>query len=280
MANALTEVETPEEREYIRFMSEVEIRQRRAAELQTELATLKQALSRFEMEYHARVGVLFVELDRARLAVAEYQWRIEQLQHIPAVNLAEVEAEVASAFASRQKEVAAAAEEARRYEHDFSQEQARPQLSADSALELRRLYRDLARRHHPDLARTPIERERRQRIMQRVNAAFQEHDLEALRSLEQEATIEDPTFADRSIGEKLVWAIREVARLDGIIEDLEAEHLMFQASDTHQLWMRQEAGEAVIEALEADARQSLLTEQDHLAELIVTYRQLVEQRTA
>ena len=105
-----------------------------------------------------------------------------------------------------------------------------------------------------------LRRERRVRIMQRVNAAFQERDLVALRSLEQEAIIEDPTFVARSIGEKLVWAIREVARLDGLIDELETELIAVQASDTHQLWVRQEASGNTMETLEVDARQSLVTE--------------------
>jgi len=116
--------------------------------------------------------------------------------------------------------------------------------------------------------------------MQRVNAAFQERDLVALRSLEQEAIIEDPTFVARSIGEKLVWAIREVARLDGLIDELETELIAVQASDTHQLWVRQEAGGNTMETLEVDARQSLVTERGHLVKLIAMYRQLVEQRAA
>ena len=280
MSQAIVRSQTPEEREYARYLAEIETRKRRAADLQTELTTLKLALGRFEAEYHARVGVLFVELDRARLAIDEYERRIARLHADPTADPNRVEEEVRQEFADRREEVDEEAEETRRYERAFEREQARPKLEADAEEELNRLYRELAKRYHPDLARTEEERRERGPMMQRVNAAVRERDLAALRALYREAEVADPAFEARSIGEKLVWAIREVARLDEVIAGLEAEIAAVRASDTHQMWRRQEAGERVIEALEADLKGELARERDRLAELIATYRHLIERRTA
>jgi hypothetical protein len=61
--------------------------------------------------------------------------------------------------------------------------------------ELKSLYRQLARRFHPDLSTDPAERERRNRLMAEINAAYSERDLGALRALAaqpENARIDEP----------------------------------------------------------------------------------------
>lgn len=279
MAHSLVRSQTPEEREYARYLAEVETRKRQASGLQTELESLTLILGRFEAEYHSRIGALFVELDRTRLTIDEYERRIAYLQSDPAADSARIEQDVHAEFTSRWEEVHQEEEETRRYEQEFQREQVRPQLDSETAEEVRRLYRELARRHHPDLARTESERRQREPLMQRVNVAMHERDLAALRMLAREAEAADPAFEARSIGEKLVWAIREMARLDGVIAGLETELVAVRASETHQLWGRQEAGEQVIEALEVDLTEELARQRERLAELVAAYRHLIDQRT-
>ncbi|MGH2558733.1 MAG: J domain-containing protein [Thermomicrobiales bacterium] len=280
MTQAVVRTQTPEEREYARYLTEIETRKRRVADLQAELEALKVALGRFEAEYHARVGVLFVELDRVRLAIDEYERRIAWLQSHPDGDPAEAESEIERDFRHRREEIHTEEEETRRYERAFQRDQERPKLAADAEEETKHLYRDLAKRYHPDLARTDAEKRQRETIMQRVNAAFQDRNLDALRGLFREAEVEDPAFEARSIGEKLVWAIREVARLDELITGLEVELAAMRGSDTHQLWSRQEAGEEVIESLENDLRGNVISERDRLAELVATYRQVLDRQRA
>lgn len=275
MVHGLLRTETPEEREYRRYMVEVESRQGRVAELQAELAALKLALSHFNAEYQTRVGTLFAELDRARLAIDEYERRIAYVQSDQG-DLSHVEQEIEAEFAARRQDVRDEEEETQRYRESFERERDRPQLDAGVEVSLKARYRELAKRYHPDLSRTEDERRRREAIMQQVNAAFGERDEAALRSIEQTADASDPAFEARSIGEKLVWAIREVARLDEVISRLDAEAMVIQESEVHGLWQRQESGEAVIETLEQDIQQQLATSRNHLAALIATYRQVLE----
>lgn len=280
MPHAIVRTQTPEEREYSRYLAEVEARKRRAASLQTELTTLKLALGRFESDYHVRVGLLFVELDRVGLAIEEYEHRVARLETAPTADPESVEQEVRAEFADQREQVHQDEEDAQRFERAFERDQARPKLDTDAEDELKQLYRELAKRHHPDLARTAEERREREPLMQRVNAAVRERDLDALRALVREAEVADPTFEARSLGEKLVWAIREVARLDEVIAGLEAELALVQSSDTHRLWQRQEAGERVVEVLEEDVQAELAAKRDQLAALIATYQHLLDQRMA
>lgn len=271
--------QTPEEREYARYLAEVEGRKRRASDLQSELESLRVGLARFEAEYHARVGTLFVELDRARLAADEYERRIARLTSDPNIGPDRVEDEVRREFADRREEVRQDQEETRRYEQAFERERERPRLDEAGESEIVRLYRELARRFHPDLARTDEERRRREPLMQRINDAFRERNLAALRALQSESAADDPAFEARSIGEKLVWAIREVARLDEVIAALETDLAELQAADSFALWQRQVAGERVLERLEEDLRRDILTARDHLADLITTYRHVLDRRS-
>ena len=278
MTDSLVRANTPEEREYAKYLVEVETRKQRAAVLQDELTSLRHALGRFEAEYHAVVGTLFLELDRIHLAIRSYEEKIARLHDDPDADPERVEREVEENVRAEREEINKQERENRRYEEAFQREQERPRLPSDDEAELHRLYRDLAKRFHPDLARTEDERRRREPLMQRVNAAMRERDLAAMRALLSESEVTDVAFEARSIGEKLVWAIQEIARLDEVIATIESDLTALRTSPSHDLWQRQESGEQVIEHLTADLKADLASTQSQLAALVSTYRQLVENR--
>ena len=273
-------VESPEEREYRRYLGEIEERRRRVAEAQSELEALRVELGRFDAEYHARVGRLFVERDQLHLAIQEYEVRIARLQAEPKSDPQDVEREVGERFRQEREHVEEEDQESRRYEEEHRRQQVRPRLAADQEAQLKRMYRDLAKRFHPDLAKTDDERRERERVMQQVNAAFVDRSLDALRDLLSQAEIEDESFAQRSIGDKLVWAIREVSRLDALLASIQAEHQAVQATDSYALWSRQQAGEQVLELLEEDLSREIEPLRDQLATLISTYRGMLEERNS
>ncbi len=140
-------------------------------------------------------------------------------------------------------------------------------LGAHDETEARRLYRELAKRYHPDLARTDGDRERRQSVMLRVNAAYRDRDLVALRALSHEAEVDDPSFNLRAIRHKLAWALREVLRLDGVVSDLRSHIQTLRASDTYPLWSQPDLGDAVIAKREALLRRELATARERQADL-------------
>ncbi len=278
VSQAIVRTQTAEEREYARYLLEVEARKQRAADLQAELEALKIQLGRFEVEYHARVGARFIELDRLRLAISEYEHRIALLESDRTADPARVEADVRAGFAEQREQARSEEEQARRFEQEYQRERQRPALDDGTVAEIGRLYRALAKRYHPDLARSDDERSRRAPLMQRVNAAMRERDLNELRALSREAEANDPTFEARSVGERLVWAIREVARLDEVIAALEVDLVVVRATETHSLWLRQESGEDVLGTLEVELKAQVGTEQGRLAVMIGAYRHLLESR--
>lgn len=274
MSTAIVRSQTPEEIEYTRYLGQVEERKRRAAELQADVESLKLSLGRFNAEYHARIGTLFVELDRLRLSIDEYEARIARLQTYPHADPTEVECDIAAQFAARREEVDAEDEETRRYERIFGREKQRPTVDADNAGELKRLYRDLAKRFHADLSRTDEERLRRQAVMQRINAGFNDRAFALLSAIAQEVEFDDPSFEARSVGEKLVWAIREVSRLVDLIAELDTELAAQRATDTHAMWQRQEGGERLLETLEDDLQADVVAARSKLAALASDFGRL------
>lgn len=64
-------------------------------------------------------------------------------------------------------------------------------------LRIKKLYRQLARSYHPDLAIDEDERERRTKIMSLINTAYQENDLDSLEALD-DATPDQQTEAINS----------------------------------------------------------------------------------
>jgi hypothetical protein len=277
---ALVRSESEEERAYRRYLRQIENQKQRASELQADLESLKLTLGRFEAEYHARVGALFVELDRVKLAIDEYGRRVDRLRTNLRMDLIRLEQEIEDAFATRRRGIDVEDAEARFYERVRRQETARPQFDEKQADHAKRIYRDLARRYHPDLARTPEERERREQMMLRVNQAFRERDLSALQALHRAGEIDDPAFEERPLAARVAWAVEEVSRLDTLIADLGTELGTVRASDTHRLWRRCQANPSVLDKLAEDLRVQLEAARIRLDETLGAYGELIAKRNA
>jgi hypothetical protein len=80
-----------------------------------------------------------------------------------------------------------------------------------------RLYRDLARRAHPDLVQDPVEKERRSAFIARVNDAYRRQDLYELQRLAEEWAVlnnagpEDPTVRQLWLRQRLIWLKARIA---------------------------------------------------------------------
>lgn len=278
VTTALAIVPTPDDHEYARLMIAIEYRKRRIDLLQTERDGLETALSRFAIQLNSRVGGLRAELARVRLQAAEYRRRIERLRADDTVDQASLEQEVAAEFLEREEraraEEAAHAREGTRIERTRKSIRLDPQSEAD----LVRVYRELAKRFHPDLARTDSERTRRAELMLRINVAYSDRDLLSLQSIARRAESSDPVFAALTAAERLTWAQRVVTRLDGQIEDLQDQLGLLQRSETYSLWQSPESSLANIEAREARVRQRLTRERDRLDEAILDYNRILRRR--
>jgi hypothetical protein len=77
--------------------------------------------------------------------------------------------------------------------------------NADPAKTLQRLYRDLARRAHPDFTQDPREKERRNAFITRVNDAYRRADLYDLQRLAEEWTVISANGPELGTEERQLW---------------------------------------------------------------------------
>lgn len=97
------------------------------------------------------------------------------------------------------------------------------ELSADSQETLKKLYRQLARRFHPDLAESETDRAYHTQMMMRINAAYAAGDLEQLQqiALEPDSIAHaDGALSDQQLAEAL---LREVARCQRRLAEIKEE---------------------------------------------------------
>jgi hypothetical protein len=134
----------------------------RLAELEVEHATLRAELTAFESDYLRVVGVVMVE-------VQELEARILALVAV-------------RSGAAGDREAAAAAEQ--RFRETTTALRSVPAPAGPPPTDdLKTLFRDAAKRMHPDLVRDEAGRTHAEAFMKRLNDAYRKGDAEAIRSL-------------------------------------------------------------------------------------------------
>ncbi len=275
----LVRVRRAEEDQFARLLVRIAARQRQAETLEEEIVALRQLLSAFSSAVLGRVDSLLTEVRQARIVVSDLENSLAQQDELYDPELADVLARLAEQWTgllmsgSHRLPNDGEAPEAPSYnrtgipvggpaeEHggDGSEDeealmgrgarQSTPQREA-ARREAQALYRDLARRYHPDWASSEDDRSRREAIMQRVNVAYADLDLVQLRRFAREI---DPTsVAERTIEDKIAWAEAEIDRLARLIDGQQDELARLQDTRAYKLWLQQQAGEAVFVRVERD----------------------------
>jgi hypothetical protein len=278
VVTALVLVPSSDDREYAWLMIEIETRKHRIAQLQHERDSLELALSRFAVQLKGRVGGLRAELNRVRVQIEEYRRRIERIKEDETIDPATLEQEIADEFAERQEQARAEDQAGNREGQRIERQRVSRRLDAETEAEILRIYRELAKRFHPDLARSDPERKRRAELMLRINVAYSERDLLSLQTIAREAESGDPSFAVLTPQERLMWARRVIGRLDGQIEDLHGQLNLLRRSETYSLWQSPETSQQSVDDLEARVRQRLTRERDRLDEAILDYNRILRRR--
>ncbi len=102
---------------------------------------------------------------------------------------------------------------------------------------IKTLYRQLARRYHPDLTTDPAERTRRNRLMAEINDAYMRRDVEALRALAGQTVDAAPVEPLAAIQARQLRQIS--AQLAERIDRLKADRLELINSDLMALKLEQ-----------------------------------------
>lgn len=211
------------EQELAALRAELQVLEVALAEEELALTTLLAELAVFQARYFREVGVLYAELDEWNARIAEFlAQRDGSQQDRSAAHEARIQAEN-SARAVRIE---------RQLPPKF-----RPSLS------LKRLYREAARKVHPDLAADEEDRSNREQLMADANAAYQRGDAEALkRILERyESTQENTHGAD--LAAEVERVIGLIARIRSRLSQIDQQITAFQSSHLAELKNRVDAAE-------------------------------------
>lgn len=206
---------TPEEAELHRKREELAGVRGILAERELELTDLRAQLKSFEGRYLRQVGVLYAELD---------DWE---------ANIAEMQASLRPSAAASQQ-----AEETRqraKETHEATHGEASKAQDFQPSANLRSLFRETAKRLHPDFAKDEADRLLRTRLMAEANMAYSQGDTEALRRILDDFGNSPESVQGEGVGAELVRTIRQIHQARKNIATIEQELVALRASEIARL---------------------------------------------
>jgi DnaJ-domain-containing protein 1 len=108
---------------------------------------------------------------------------------------------------------------------------------------MKRLYREVAKRIHPDLTSDRDDRARRQLLMAEANKAYELGDENRLSKILNEYESSPETVQGEGPGAELIRVIRRISQVRGRISEIEAEAQELLRSDLYHLKSRLEEAE-------------------------------------
>lgn len=242
---------SPEEGELKRKRAKFSEVQSQLAEKELALANLQAELSTIKSKYLKGVGARYAELDEIQARIAELHAASRPLDA------------AARKAARRARLQAHRSRAAVRQELD-------PQPRPPSAT-LKRLYRDVAKRIHPDLGAGPVDRALRARLMADANRAFHQRNAARLRAVVDDYECSPETVAGEGTAAELVRVIRRTARARGRLADLDGGLQQILRSDLYKLKVRVDAraeqGSDLLEEMAARVDERIARARRSLADL-------------
>jgi hypothetical protein len=211
------------------------------AECESELVQLRAKLKIFENRYFREAGILYAELDEIEARIAERE-----------VNLYDSDSARRRAEESRQR-----AQET----HDAAFGHTQEAEEFDPPPSLKTLFRDVAKRIHPDFARDAAEGKHFTLLMARANQAYRRGDIETLQRLLDDHREIHTSIAGEDTAAELLRITRQIQHAQRDIARLNAERGALLASEIGQMY--------------SDSEAAALKHRDLLAELATSLREQV-----
>lgn len=213
---------TPEEKELQKKQAELTALETELAQRELELVTIQAELNAFRNCYLQALGKLYAELDAilAELAavralekpIGDKAWkRVEQAR-------------------ARAEETAKDAQEAQDQSKKFKPSE-----------RLKKLYREIAKSFHPDLAGDETERSQFQQIMADANQAYKNGDEQLLEKLFTQGKHSPEMVKGDGTGVDLVRVIRKIANIEERLKQIASETAAIKESALFQLKLKYEA---------------------------------------
>ena len=233
--------QTPDDLDLLDKREQLAAVRARLAERESELAQLRAQLKTFEGRYLREAGVLYAELDDLEARIAERE-----------VDLYDSDSARNRADNARQRA---------RETHDAAFGDAREAEEFYPPPSLKTLFREVAKRIHPDFARDEAEQKHFTLLMARANQAYSRGDTETLQRLLDDHREINASIAGEGAAAELLRITRQIQHAERDIATLDAERRTLLASEIAQLHM--------------DAEAAALEHRDLLTELTASLREQV-----
>jgi hypothetical protein len=211
MASEIVRHLTPEEEELLRKREELAAVRANLAERELELADFRSQLAVFQGRYMRQVGVLYAELDDWQARIAELKAKLDGSE--PA------------------SERAAQARAQARTTHEAAHGEASKAPDFQPSADLKALFREIAKRIHPDFAKGAEDEQRRTRLMAHANEAYSRGDTEALQRILDEYRDGSDSIPGEGIGPELIRIIRQISQAKKSLAAIQKELSELQQSE-------------------------------------------------
>jgi hypothetical protein len=218
--SAIPPLVKPEDKELASKRDEQAALEAELADRELRAANLRAELGAFERQYLHFVGSRYAELDEKKAQIAE---RLVREQ--PSSERAKQVAHDARARADDTKSAAG----------EKNSQEPRP---FESSPEMKRLYREVAKRVHPDLTSDREDRAKRQQLMAEANRAYEDGDEAQLAKILTEYECSPEAVEGEGPGAELIRVIRRVSQARSRLAEIEAEMQGLVRSELYQLKSR------------------------------------------
>jgi hypothetical protein len=226
---------------------------------EAEFAETGSGFARFRADYVRRFAPLYAELDRIEADIAR------RIAADEGTRSAQASADEATARADESQKALDEGDGTTGDPVEFAPGIQEPELKA--------LYRDAAKRIHPDLATDPAEKERRHTLMAALNAAYAAGDKDAIQRILDGETARPEAIVGDDVGARLLRVIRKIAQVRGRFTELvELNHalrldpLFVLFEECRPGW---ESGRDPLAADEASLRERITAARARLAALLM-----------
>ena len=214
---------SPEHLEFINKSGQLSGLESELWQLELDFNSLQAELITFQRRYNELVVRRMYELDCVEVEIAEYLVTNDPSNPEYRQTL------------NKSKEQVAEAEKA------FSSEKEKfPSKEFKPSDSLKSLYRDIAKKVHPDLAIDDKEREKRTKVMAELNEAYQNGDEKKMEQILNEWQYDPENVSGEDIGSQLVKVIRKISQIQKRIATIKEEVLILKNTEIYKLMEKSE----------------------------------------